>query len=280
MKKYILRYVICFFVTFGIAGCAREQFPNAKIEPVKKYSLGTAKFTPFKKRPTAEELYKTTLRLYDSFNTIATTIDLTWKLVHEWDEVDGKAENIKVYTGRITNEIRSIKPDKLLSIGSGDDNSVEVKNGKVNYYYYTFEHCYKMLDTGSNIHRHAANLAFLLPLKGTSVKLLPDRKINGTDVYVLELKPKKSQRFYRRVYIGKMDLLPRRTVLIEQPKNNKFVWPKQGPSHKKVRGVPNSIRTYEFIGFVANSKLSNDLFPKHPPKGTRRISKSAIMLYR
>ena len=276
MRKYILKCLICFLLISGSAGCGQEPFPKTKLEPVRKFSLGTAKFTPFKKRPTAKELYKTTLRLYDSFDTIAATAECNSQQVNEWSEVDGKAEDIKIEKSRFMNELRAVEPDKMLSIVIDDEAWVSVENGKTSLWYFPTKHSYLMGKIVYRQHRHAAVWAGLLPPMGkseiafSSMKLLPDQKINGTDVYVLELRiPSFKDRYgfsipeTRKIYLGKNDLLPRKTMSIEKR-----------PSEETALGLPNNIDTSVFLGFEVNSKLPKGLFPTHPPKGARPFSEA------
>lgn len=252
------------------AGCGKPRFPKAPIKPVNEFSLGTAKFKPFVRRPTAQELFDRMLEFYDSFSSAA----VSWRQSeHHFGaqpvEPGGAVEGIKEKTGTASVELRYVKPDKLLYKRDGDSPLTEVINGSVHLFYVPEQEiCFRSRPGARNkIPSHLlARYLDLVPGDGreySSLQLLRETKVGSADVYLLEAKlPSKVAGTrtlpaeVRRFYIGKSDLLLRRTEIKEIA---------DGVS----TGASENRRTYQFLGFIANSLLSDDLFPTECPKNIR-----------
>ncbi len=223
-----------------LPGCSHQPLPGVRIDPITTFSLGSAKFTPFKTRPTAQQLLAAALRLYDSFDTVAVTAKL-----HD------PAPNL---------EYRAVRPDKELTTGM----TVTVRNGKTAFCYAPKNRHYIVLSTTRQ--EQGMPVARWLGLTQdpfSSVRLLSDQSIGGVEVYVLELQaPGKLGKHGEippqkiLIYLGKNDLLPRK----------KEITVVATPS---LYGQPEDVITEDFLGFVANSKLPDDLFPTKPPKGAK-----------
>jgi hypothetical protein len=97
------------------------------------------------------------------------------------------------------------------------------------------------------------------------ISLLPDAKVNGGPVYVLELhlpfmkwKQGWNEPETRRFYLGKSDLLPRRIEIVEE----------RTGGDRLLKGLPSNTTRMVFSGFVVNRPLSDSLFsgPSKLPK--------------
>lgn len=244
---------MCVF-TLVVAGCAAEQQPWPKLEPVKGFSLGSAKFTPFKKRPTAWKLYRTIRTFYDSFESDAASYRSRNGFFIGSSRERGRPirwnENSWV-------EMRDKQPDKwLTSVHYESDfpwiSSITVQNGGRLISYSPGRGTF-VAEAWKHTHRSVADW-----ITGTSANTLmtglSEQLLGNTEVYVLEWKIP-AKRYGGRnlpaatgwLFIGKKDLLPRR-------------WEMESA---------NDIYRKDYAGFVANPDLPDDLFPTKPPKGAK-----------
>ncbi len=259
INKLIRILVVISVLAFIAVGCSHQPLPGVRIEPVTTFSLGNAKFAPFKTRPTAEQLRNTALRLYDSFDTAAATAKMQSEDVSKYVVVEGRAEDIQMSKSEVTRDFRAAKPDKEMTTGA----ITEVRNGEKRYAYDPKRGHYFSLPLKQDGHRMpVGNWAGLYHARPFSMRLLPDQQVNGAEVFVLEFRMPAERStdgemqpaMRSSVFLGKNDLLPRREeTSIERA---------GGP----VAGLPDDIIRFDFLGFVANSKLSEDLFPAQPLK--------------
>ncbi len=252
-----------------LAGCGHEPFPATPLEHVTTFSLGSAKFTPFRIRPTAEQLRTAAIALYDSFDTTA----LSASEVFREAGIDDETER------NVPTEIRAAKPDKSLRI---DLSGCTVRNGEKAFWYISDSNEYYSRRPQTSKDQHNPVVDWIgLAAPDVLLTLLPDQVLDGTPVYVLEFrkmdsiyKHGKSQRWEdhtlvgksplekERIFLGKDDLLPRRveTFWIQNRKDGSLEWPAEATRHKDI------------LGFVANSKLPDGLFPAKPPEGAKLMN--------
>ncbi len=245
--------VTMFALAATVAGCASEPMPGMRLEPVTKFSLGSAKFTPFKKRPTAEQLRAAVLKLYDSVDSAA----LSGKLhatSYDSDAPKGSGFDVQI-------ESRTARPGKYLELRGS---FIDVGNGKKTLYYDRSHNTYSsgvVKDAGKRHNRIAEWIG--LPYRSHRARLLSDSVVNGVSVFVLELTrpPKEHNKFAPwarrtiRLYLGKNDLLLRRRETSEKVSLDSV--------------FPENTTVTKIDGFVINSGLSDDLFRTEPPKGAK-----------
>ena len=246
----------------ALGGYGRAQtFPKAKIGTVTKFSLGAAKFKPFTKQPSAEELAKAVVALYGSFDSVAATYGSDWAMADHWlvDE-QGNVSDLHFLTSKCVTEFRYKKPDKSLqlTLENGKPRSSEVVNGSSEYAY---SHGKKKYVSRSDLKvlkpSFISHILGLEPGGGASpsdMRLLPDTTIGKTKAYVLQFRVpfQKSNGLPPAtwtLYIGQADLLPRKVV--DQ-------WDRE--VHPKNDAIPGDRTTIIFSGFEANSKLSDAVF--------------------
>jgi hypothetical protein len=243
-----------------LIGCGKEQFPKEPVGRITTFSLGSAHFTPFKKRPIAKELYDTTLGLYDSFHSLAMSHDGTSRGV--FDPYNRGVET-RVTTASAPVECRRAGPERFLQITwiKGKRN-VAVCNGEKSLFYRSWNNTYRKTRF---LPTHAWNELGLLRYSSVGLKLLPDSRVAGADVYVLQMMAEQRVqkmggvfRTTRTVYLGKSDLLPR-----------KFVDVFEKPRAANGRKMPPSTSTTVFHGVNANVDLPDGLFPSEPPRGAK-----------
>jgi hypothetical protein len=101
-------------------------------------------------------------------------------------------------------------------------------------------------------------------MKIASVRRLPDTKLAGTEVYVIEMRrdPRKPAKNglraagdTRRFFLGKRDLLPRKMVS----------WVDCGRDNR----VPKDTSTETYSGMVINTHIPPGVFPTEPPKQSK-----------
>jgi hypothetical protein len=243
-----------------LIGCGKEQFPKEPVGNITTFSLGSAHFTPFKKRPTAKELYDTTLRLYDSFHSFAVSHAMTSRGVFD---PYGKGVGTRVTTASDEVDCRWAGPETYLQITwiKGRRN-VAVCNGEKSLFYRSWNNTYRK---ARSLPMPAWNELGLLRHSNVGLKLLPDSRVAGTEVYVLQMIAEQRVqkiggvfRTTRTLYLGKSDLLPRKyeDVFDKPPATNG-------------RKMPPSTSTTVFHGMNANVDLPDALFPSEPPKGAK-----------
>jgi hypothetical protein len=263
-RNTVFSILICILAVS--TGCGKTRFPDAEIKPVKSFSLGSAKFTPFKERPTAQELYDATCKLYDSFGSVVASYEVESKSYHSWTEENGKLKDFKPDVNKWHEDLRIKKPGKYLR---KSDTTVEVGNGGSALAYYPTKNLYSTNPLGYFIAGDQVREILMLSKNGSDkLTLLPDSVVNGTDVYLLKIHSPGEEMedgtvhpsFTRVFYLGKQDLLPRRMRWIFEPSKRE----------KKI-GLPNSERLTEFSGFRANVPISDDTFPTKPPKGAKSV---------
>jgi outer membrane lipoprotein-sorting protein len=232
----------------GLAGCSREPFPRAPLEPVTRFSLGSAKFTPFRSRPTGKELYDAAIKLYASFGSVAATA-----------EVPGRPGS--------RSDLRFDSGGRRTLVSNWLGGSVLVCDGNRGLVYVPKSNSFfrRRPAWGAQRPDVAALWAGLMPSPGRpfdSYRLLSDTVTNGTPVYVLELHEPARGKYpaqITRAYLGKVDLLPRRLEYqdIETSKG------------RGRTGRPSQVATQVFTGFEVNITLPDALFSTTPPKGAR-----------
>lgn len=252
-------------VLTAVAGCGNTRFPDTEIKPVKGFSLGSAKFTPFKERPTAQELYDATCKLYDSFDSVAATYEVREQEVSSWVIASkGKLEDIEQDVNKYQIELRIIPPYKLLS---KQDMSVIVDNKDSSIWYWPNKNEYGRFPAHKTVSHKVEVMFDLVSEQPTEeMSLLRDTTINGSDVYVLEVrlaekkfKNGRQPARINRFYLGQSDLLPRKIELLE----------KRNREEEKL-GVPRNGQVETFTGVRVNVPLKDDLFPTSPPKGAKK----------
>jgi hypothetical protein len=188
------------------------------------------------------------------------TIIGTGQSVNGWIVVDNRAEDIKLESYRYTQEVRFVNPDKELILYRNDDRGYIVRNGSKRYLHFHANNKFNLISqtVGKEKNNAVVHWAGLSPDDHLVKKrLLPDARINGTDVYVLELHIKLKQPNGKwtgtekiTVFVGKRDLLPRK---------REYVTLRNGQD-ATLSGLPADKYTEEILGFVVNTKLSDDLF--------------------
>lgn len=262
--------IACAMLTLTlIPGCFKESYPRVPVKDITRFSLGSAHFTPFKKRPKAKELYDKMVQLYESFSGV----ELTYKRKFTWKY----NPDIKEREFGIVLNYRTKLPCKFLQVfesiedGNRTLTRVVCTDGKarITYSLYGNAYCLKKLTSPAISTKH--DTSELIPIyfftKILKYDLLPDKRIKGEDVYVLKLSViypirnatnKKSPAVYM-LYVAKSDLLPRKAVFI-----NDFV-------NENYTGPETPIReTYTYSGIVANPNLPDSLFDTRPPKDAKR----------
>jgi hypothetical protein len=267
LKRIVIWPIVAGVLICLCSGCGREPFPKKPLKPVKGFSLGGARVPHFKQRPTAQELYHATLKLYDSFKSAATSEEsVHGPLSPQALQRTGQLR-LKKISGRTTTEARAIEPGKRLEVyDMGAMRSVDwTNNGRSYSMYDTREGRVCARQAVVESHSAAASWAGLVAgrfFSRTPPRLRPDEIVNGTPTYVLEFRvTQKGHAVDRpvrtvRLYLGKADLLLRRKEVITE------VTPAGG---QLLRGSISTV-----LGFVANPKLSPALFPTDPPRDAER----------
>lgn len=244
-------------VTISIAGCAGEQAAWPKLEPVKDFSLGSAKFTPFKKRPTAVQVYKATTRLHRSFKTVMLSSRNRGGVIIR--DSKGKAKGIRWLKRIESYELRVSLPDRetfsysYVKDGKFMDGYVVVRTAPDRLIDYIVQANIYTVSTGDNWTPSAAEwMGEEYPRN--YVSQMWEQVLGGTEVYVLQMRVPAYRDKHRRYptqiarwYLGKKDLLPRR--------------------HESE--CVNDFYREDYTGFVANTKLPDNMFPTKPPKGAK-----------
>ena len=247
--------VVC-LAAILLPGCGKPKTgdPRLDLEPVQGFSLASAKFKPFKHRPTAKELYERMYALYSSFDSMAASQDTAGHFPgHEWP-----AEHT---------EYRFRKPDKQLDcFSSGDFTDLDICNGKKRLRYDPAKNAYWPAKHMSppDVEPPAEWLGvspWAQALSSWSIKLRQDATVHGVPVYILamRMKPGLTRReeitsFTRLVHIGQRDLLPRKI-------------------EKKTEQTDGTVdrSTITFSGIHADSPIPDRLFSTKPPSGSRPL---------
>lgn len=258
MVKSTIAVAVIAGLLFLVCGCAHEQFPRVKPGTIEGFSSGSAKVPVFKSRPTAKELHSALVKFYDSFDSWAASGICN----SETPKDKEKPESNRF-------ELRDKKPDKVLNITKGRHGSVLVTNGKHGIWYWPdsneYYDNYEVSDkAGAGRETVAADLPSDTNTRVRGMRLLPDKVINGVEVYVLEIKLAGVEHRLTETdtfYIAKNDLLPRKTTSVRDLKDN-------GEAAKK--NYTNYTRV--FSGFRANLKLPDAMFSTTPPRGAKHGS--------
>jgi hypothetical protein len=260
--------IVCVVLSLGAWSLMKPSntvWAGKEVKPITTFSLGSARFQPFRQRPSAKQLYDTALKLHDSFKTAAASkkVSMTGYLLDL-----GRKEPMK---SDPEYDLRSADMDKELSVSkmNGKPAIVLVHNdGKVLFYNVSGKtySIGQMEPSERGDHSWAASWAELTLVPGeqiTGYQLLADSRVGGTDTYVLELTTRLNRRSpvmgrgqgKRKIWLGKSDLLPRRI---------------ESSTHHQSGGITqqNDCIT-EFRGFAANPGLSSAMFSLSPPEGAR-----------
>jgi outer membrane lipoprotein-sorting protein len=232
--------------TFAGRGSAGRQYPQAAVGTVKGFTLARSGPVRFHNHPTPEELYQAAMRLYGSFRSAAAS----YHVVLTVQPKQGRAG--KTHKRASAGEFRSKGPYNTLLVEWG---TVDVAGPKTTYVYFRNTNTYLAMPRSELLSSKNPVAAWLglIPYSDTHVtmRLLPDAWLRKTVTYVLEMVfvPKDSNdlRVVKRIYLGKSDLLPRRTVWI----------------------IEGATLQYDFNGFAVNPQLSQRLFPAGPPPGAK-----------
>jgi len=273
--------VLPLILIISIGGCGQKDFPSASVKRAEGFSLGSAKIEPLK-NPTAEQLQSAVIKFYDSLQSASVSYTLERHSTDEWS-MDNK--------GNVTIEKEALsvpeydfvfcKPGKTL-IKVEDENLVrKVQNGTDMLVVSVPGKAYTKYNVDARLAEHVIPLWLavtpdtitdqnvLMPREVTSLKMLPDDKLDGVDVYVLELSLKIGgygasglPAEIRRIYIGKKDLLLRQMSII------------QPPSLSTRKNDHGDLIVLKFIGFQCNVDVPKDAFPMTAPAVCKKITVS------
>lgn len=278
--KYVLLVFIAILTI--VSGCGRKsEFEKKHIKPVTTFSLGSAKFTEFTKPPTTDELIKSALKLYASFDSVAITVKSTDQHVRGYSATaDNKAEDVELRVYEDTRDIRSVSPDKWFSFRHFDNTcSVYIINGRTSLNYLPSDNTYRINTPDKKRIPYDDIVRFTnLLLYGrhclVNKPVLSEKRIKGTDVYVLNMRIKTEQANgiwleteRRTICLGKHDLLPRK-ILCSYLRIGEAA---------AIRGLPPEFFKFEFLGFIANARIPDSLFDAIPQKNSKRLTGSAFI---
>jgi hypothetical protein len=292
LRRLLLVVCLCLVLGWAAYRWYYESFPRVPVGNITTFSLGSERFTPFRSRPTAKLLFDKTSKLYGSFQTVASSSRTD---IVDYDYGEGNVRNSMVETSE--NETRWASPDRFVGTRSlissretmgrqtiiaarQSGRGVIVSDGRASLRLAFLRRIYDRRPAQQSWYTNPAR--FIYQDDGTlqrfhTLRLLPDSRVNGCAVYVLELRgllgdtsPTLDDSVLVRSYLGKKDLLPRRIDRI---------------TGRKVKGrmdfdKPGSLETHIFSGFVVNSALSPKLFDTRPPRGYKSSEESIAELRR
>jgi len=231
-------------------GCSKSTppFPNAKIEKITRFSLGSAKMPKLPPSPSAEQVLGAVKKPYGSFETVAASYQCISK---------GNNSLVPRYTTGTSGELRIKQPNEALhlAVSSHGRKDVYIVNQGVSYVYDAADRTFSGSRSPAPAIREDWTVLLAMPSsdKSDTVARLNDAVVGSASCYVVEILQKLGREGSRvtHLYLGRSDLLVRR------------VYVQESGSDQLVRS------TYTYSGFVVNAPLSDDLFPKEPPKGAK-----------
>ena len=269
-----IAFLLLLMLVLAITGCGKkEDFPKAAMNSTTEFSLGSVKIEPLK-NPSAQELYQTIVGLYDSLQSVSTTYTTSKYESQTWQMDDkGKITIANEQIKAPKTEFWLLNPSKSIIKMDDTPRSRLFQDGKDLFTADPDLHEYQKMVVPPVLQTHLVTHAFglapcsiynnneLSPRTISKLTLLPDTKINGTDVYVLEmcLAYSRNKRIQpgetRRFYIGKADLLPRKIQFVYNPISSNGL------------ADNGNLKEFIFVGFKCNPELPNNIFTLTPPAG-------------
>lgn len=174
----------------------------------------------------------------------------------------GEGGNTRVTTAIADAEQRWLGGEKSVRVTTIQGRrGVEVANGEASFFYRPWNNTYRKCSfPPCNVSQEMG----LLRENLTGLELHPDATVDGTAVYVLEMRaeqvvPKLGRFTYTNVvYLGKRDLLPRKFTCVSGKPPAKNGW----------RNPPSTSVTL-FHGVNANASIPDFLFSARPPKDAK-----------